>query len=184
MQTENASRRAESCAVQHVGDRTSSEPSTIVSSVTGLEGQEAWSRPHANHSRRTLASIPRVQCERTFPKPANDVNQVRLAIMQWEKWKAMMSQRIEERLAFGTPCCLRTRRNSRKYASSWPGWASQFFVKEKMMMRLDEIGPNYENLKAKVLSYDQQDRANTRRTERVVCTDGGRTCLWQRAGRG
>ena len=45
-------------------------------------------------------------------------------------------------------------------------------VKEQMMMRLDEIGENYENLKGGVL-HDQQDRAITRRTETGACADGG-----------
>ena len=31
-------------------------------------------------------------------------------------------------------------------------------VKEQMMLRLDEIGENCENLKAKVVSYNEEDR--------------------------
>ena len=37
-------------------------------------------------------------------------------------------------------------------------------VKEQMMMRLDEIGENFENLKAKVVSY------TTNTTDRKRCT--------------
>ena len=33
---------------------TNSEASTIVRSVTGLDGVEAWARLHANYSKRTL----------------------------------------------------------------------------------------------------------------------------------
>ena len=55
---------------------TNSEALTIVKSVSEMDGR-----------------MFRVQRECMYPKPAKDVGQVRLAIMQWEKkWKVMMSE--------------------------------------------------------------------------------------------
>ena len=72
---------------------TNSEALTIVKSVSEMDGVRAWARLHANYSRRTLGRMFRVQRECMYPKPAKDVGQVRLAIMQWEeKWKVMMSE--------------------------------------------------------------------------------------------
>ena len=103
---------------------------------TGWRSTEAWERL------RALGKIFRVQRECMYQQPANDVSQVRLATTQWEvKWKAMMSE-------LG--------------GDSWTPdlWRmSAVFeicpkdVKEQMMMRLDEIGENCENLKARVVSY-------------------------------
>ena len=102
---------------------TSSEALTIVTSVATKDGVGAWARLNANHSRRTLGRMFRVQRECMYPKPAKDVGQVRLAIMQWEdKWKSMMS--VED-----------------------VGVAGKFVrkdMREQMLMRLDEIGENYE----------------------------------------
>ena len=63
---------------------TSSEALTIVTSVATKNGVGAWARLHANYSRRTLGRMFRVQRKCMYPKPAKDVGQVRLAIMQWE----------------------------------------------------------------------------------------------------
>ena len=45
-------------------------------------------------------------------------------------------------------------------------------VKEQMMMRLCEIGENYE----KVVAYTTNKTKQTRGGQRDVCTDGGRPC--------
>ena len=62
-----------------------SEASTIVKSVTGLEGIVAWTSLHAKYSRRTLGRIFRAQREGMYPKLAKDVGQVRLDLIQWEE---------------------------------------------------------------------------------------------------
>ena len=49
-------------------------------------------------------------------------------------------------------------------------------VKEQMMMRLYEIGENYENLKTKVVAHTTNKTKQTRGGQRDVCTDGGRPC--------
>ena len=73
---------------------TNSEALTIVNCVSEMDGVRAWARLHANFGRRTLGRMFRVQRECMYPKPAKDVGQVRLAIMQWEeKWKVMLSAR-------------------------------------------------------------------------------------------
>ena len=41
-------------------------------------------------------------------------------------------------------------------------------VKEQVMMRLDEIGENYENLKAKVVSYTTK-KTEHREEDRKIC---------------
>ena len=72
---------------------TNSEALTIVKSVSELDGVRAWAKLHANYSRGTLGRMFRVQRECMYPKPVKDVDQVRLAIMQWEeKWEVMMSE--------------------------------------------------------------------------------------------
>ena len=58
---------------------TSSEASTIVRTVTGLDGVEAWSILHANYSRGMMGRMFRVPRECVYSKPAKDVSQVRLA---------------------------------------------------------------------------------------------------------
>ena len=89
----------------------------------------------------TLGRLFRVQREYMYPKPAKDVSQVRLLIMQWVELKAMMSELEKDakipdlwRMSTLLEICLKD-------------------MKEQMMMRLGEIGENYENLKAKVVSY-------------------------------
>ena len=77
-----------------------------------------------------------------YPKPAKDVGHVGLAFMQSEEtWILMMSElggdaKIPDlwRMSALLEICPRD-------------------VKEQMLLRLDEIGENYENLKAKVISY-------------------------------
>ena len=114
---------------------TSSEASTIVKSVTGLEGVEAWSNLHANYCRRTMARIFRVQRERTYSKRATHVSHVRLAIMPWEEqWKTVTSEhgqdaRITDLWRMSGLLEIRPKE-----------------VKEQMLMRLDEIGENDETV--------------------------------------
>ena len=102
------------------------------------------------------------------PRPAKDVSQEKLAIMQWEeKWNAMMSELEMRRFQTCGGCRLSLATCPKD-------------VKEQMTMRLDEIGENYKNLKAKVV-HDQQDRASARRTERDARAGGGGFREWQRA---
>ena len=77
-----------------------------------------------------------------YPKPAKDVSQVKLAIMQWEeKWKVMLSELGKDakipnlwRMSALVESCLKD-------------------VKEQILMRLDKIGENCEILMAKVVPY-------------------------------
>ena len=85
------------------------------------------------------------------PKPVKDVCQVRLAIVQWEeKWKVMMSE-----LGVGA-----------KIPDLWSMSALVEIcpkdVKEQMLLRLDEVGENYENLKVKVISYTSNKAEQSR----------------------
>ena len=110
----------------------------------------------------------RVRRECLYPKSAKDVSQVRLAITQWEdKWKAMMSELGGD---VKTPDLWRM-----------PAFVEMCpkNVNGQMMMRLDEIGENYENLKANVVP------CMTNRTEqarggpgRYACADGGEPREW------
>ena len=86
-----------------------------------------------------------------YPKPVKDVGQVRLAIMQWEeKWKVMMSELGE----------------GAKIPDLWRMSALLEIcpkdVKEQMLLRLDEVGENYENLKVKVISYTSNKAEQSR----------------------
>ena len=111
-------------------------------SVSEMDGVRAWARLRANYSRRTLGRMFRVQRECMYPKPVKDVGQVRLAIMQWEeKWKVMMSE-------LGEGAKIRDLWRMSALLEIFPK-----DVKEQMLLRLDEVGENYENLKVKVISY-------------------------------
>ena len=130
---------------------TTSEALTIVKSVSEMDGVRAWARLHANCSRRTLGRMFRVQLECMYPKPVKDVGQVRLAIMQWEeKWKVMMYELGE----------------GAKIPDLWRMSAlletCPKDVKEQMLLRLDEVGENYENLKVKVISYTSNKAEQSR----------------------
>ena len=50
-------------------------------------------------------------------------------------------------------------------------------VKEQMMMRLDGIGENYENLKARVVSYTTK-RLSKREEDRHICMCRWRWTTW------
>ena len=62
---------------------TGSEAAMVARSVMGLDGVDAWSKLHANCSRRTLAIMFRVQRECTYP-----VSHVTAAVTRWVKWKS------------------------------------------------------------------------------------------------
>ena len=73
---------------------------------------------------------------------SNDVRQVKAAIMQWEeKWKKMMTE-------LGGGAKIPDRRRMSALLEMCPT-----DVKDRMLMRLDEIGENYEHVKTKVVSY-------------------------------
>ena len=121
---------------------TTSEAATIVRSTTDLDGAEAWGKLHASYSRRTVGRMFRVQRESLYPPVVKNLKLLRLAIMQWEeKWKSMMSElgseaKIPElwRMSALLEMCPRE-------------------VKDQMLLKLDDIGENYEQLKNKVISY-------------------------------
>ena len=130
---------------------------TIAKSVTELDGVGAWASLHANYSRGTLALTFTLQRECMNPKPAKDLGQVRSAIMQWEeKWKGMMSE-------LG---------GDAKIPDLWRMSALLDIcpqdVKEQMSIRSDEIDENYENLKAKVVSYTTNKAARGGQRETTV----------------
>ena len=130
---------------------TNSEALTIVKSVSEMDGVRAWERLHANYSRRTLGRMFRVQRENMYPRPVKDVGQVRSAVMRWEeKWKVMMPQ-LEE---------------GAKIPDQWRMSALLEIrpkdVKEQMLLRLDDVGENYENLKVKVISYTSNKAEQSR----------------------
>ena len=124
---------------------TNSGASTIVRSVTELDGVEAWARLHAHYSRRELGNIQ--SATRVHVLKAS---KGRESIMQWdEKSKAMMSE-------LGGDV---------KILNLWRMSALSEIcpkdVKEQMMMMRLEVAENCENLNAKGVIHDQQDRART-----------------------
>ena len=147
---------------------TNSEALTFVKSVSEVDGVRAWARLHANYTRRTLGRNFRVQRECMYPKPAKEVGQVRLAIMQWEeKWKVMMSE-----LGAGA-----------KIPDLWRMSGLLEIcpkdVKEQMLSRLDEVGENYENLKVTVISYTSDKAEQGARSEGNSIADGARLRQWK-----
>ena len=136
---------------------TNSEALTIVKSVSEMDGVRAWARLHTNYSRRTLGRMFRVQRECMYPKLVKDVGQVRLAIMQLEKkWKVMMSELGE----------------GAKIPDLWRMSALLEIcpkdVKDQMLLRLDEVGENYENVKVKVISFTSNKVEQSRGQRKVA----------------
>ena len=96
-----------------------------------------------------------------YPKPAKG-DSGRFAIMkQEETWKAMIVEL----------------RQDAKIFDLWRMSALLEIcpkdVREQMMLRLDEIGDNNENLKAKVMSYTTNKTEQTRGGQRYVSSNGG-----------
>ena len=91
------------------------------------------------------------------PKSATDLSQVRLAMTQWEeKWKAMMSE-------LGGDV---------KIPDQWECRLCPKDVKEQMMV-MNEIGQNYENFEAKLVSYTTNKTEQARgRQEKMHVPDG------------
>ena len=52
-------------------------------------------------------------------------------------------------------------------------------VKEQMLLRLDEVGENYENLKVKVISYTSNKGRTVARSEGNSNADGARLRQWK-----
>jgi len=121
---------------------TSSEAATVVKGAVEMDGVEAYGRLHENYSKRTLGRMFRVQRECMYPKAVKDLNGVKTAIMEWEeRWKRMMAE-------LGVDA---------KIPDLWRMSALLEIcpkeLKDQMLIRLDEIGENYEALKAKVICY-------------------------------
>ena len=105
-------------------------------------------------------------CIRSLVK---DVGQVRLAIMQWEeKWKVMMSELGE----------------GAKIPDLWRMSALLEIcpkdVKEQMLLRLDEVGENYENLPQGEGDIVHVEQGRTvAGSEGNSCADGARLRQWK-----
>ena len=125
-----------------LAEYANSEALTIVKSVSEMDGVRAWARLHVDYSRRTLGTMFRVQRECMYPKPVKVVGPVRLAIMQWEEKCGVMMSELGEGV---------------KIPDLWRTSALLEIcpkdVKEQTLLRLDEVGENYENLKVKVISH-------------------------------
>ena len=52
-------------------------------------------------------------------------------------------------------------------------------VKEQMLLRLDEVGENYENLKVKVISHTSNKAETVAGSEGNSCADGARLRQWK-----
>ena len=103
-------------------------------SVTSLDGVGAWSRLHVSHSGRALGRMFRVQRARTLPEGT-------LSTVQWEvTWKTVMTE-------IGS--FMKITRSVTHLCNV--GDISKE-VSEQMLLRLDELGEDYQTLKAKVVS--------------------------------
>ena len=130
---------------------TTSEAATIVRSTTSLDGAEAWGRLHANYSRRTMGRMFRVQRDCLYPPVVKDLKTLKLAIMQWEeRWKSMMTELGIEA----------------KIPELWKMSALLEIcpkeVREQMLLKMDDIGENYEQMKNKIMSYTTNKIEQTR----------------------
>ena len=121
---------------------TKSEAATVVKGAKDMDGLLAYSLLHENYSKRTLGRMFRMQRECMYPRGAKDLAGVKIAIMQWEeRWKRMKGELGVEvkipdlwRMSALLEICPQD-------------------LKEQMMLRLDEVGEDYEALKSKIVSY-------------------------------
>ena len=121
---------------------TSMEAATVVKGARDMDGVEAYGMLHENYSKRTMGRMFRVQRECMYPKAVKELGNVKKAIMDWEeKWNRMKAELGAEvkipdlwRMSALLEICPQD-------------------LKEQMLMRLDEIGEDYEALKHKILTY-------------------------------
>ena len=121
---------------------TEGEAATVVRGVDGLDGVKAFGALHARYNRRTMGRMFRMQKECMYPKSVKTVGEVAGAVLEWEeRWKRMMGEIGHET----------------KIPDLWKMSALLEIcpksIQEQMMMRMDEIGEDYERLKAKILGY-------------------------------
>ena len=121
---------------------TDGEAKMIVKSVVESDGYKAWGRLHAKYNKRTLARLMRVHKECMYPEQVRDISKLTAAILSWEeKWRLMMAEYPSD-------------------VKIPPLWRMAAFlemcpneVKEQVYLRVDEIGEDYETLKAKVVGW-------------------------------
>ena len=132
---------------------TSGEAATVVKGAAVMDGVAAYGLLHENYSKKTMGRMFRIQRECMYPKEVKELSGVKIAILEWEeKWKRMNSELGADvkipvlwRMSALLEICPKD-------------------LKEQMLMRLDEIGEDYEALKHKIVSYTtnkvEQNRAS------------------------
>ena len=121
---------------------TEGEAATVVRGVSEMDGVKAFGVLHARYNRRTMGRMFRMQKDCMYPKLVRAVGDVAGAILEWEeRWKRMMGEIGHEakipdlwRMSALLEICPRT-------------------IQDQMMLRMDEIGEDYEKLKSKILGY-------------------------------
>ena len=121
---------------------TDGEAATVVRGVDEMDGIKAFGALHARYSRRTMGRMFRMQKECMYPRPVKTVGDVAGAVLEWEeRWKRMMSEVGHEA----------------RIPDLWKMSALLEIcpkpIQDQMMLRMDEIGEDYERLKAKILGY-------------------------------
>ena len=121
---------------------TEGEAKMLVKSVEERDGYKAWARLYAKYNKRTLARLMRVHKECMYPEKVRELGRLTAAILAWEeKWKTML-----------TECPANTNIPALWRMAAFLEMCPKE-IKEQVYLRIDEIGEDYEVLKAKVIGW-------------------------------
>ena len=119
---------------------TEGESKLLVKSGDNHDGVAAWGRMHAKFKRRTITRLMRMQKACMYPKEAK-LEEMATAVLAWEeKWKKMLAEYPDV-----------------KIPELWKMAAMHMLcpkeIKDVLDVYWDEIGEDYEKMKAKVVAW-------------------------------
>ena len=122
--------------------KTKGDAGLVVERVTTLDGLQAWGELHKKYNQKTMGRMFRQQRECMYPRMVQKLEEVESGVMEWEqKWR-----RMERDLG-----------KDMKIPVIWKMAALMEIVpkniQDQLLMRMDEIGENYEALREKLIQY-------------------------------
>ena len=132
--------------------RTKGDAGLVVERVTTLDGLQAWGELHKKYNQKTMGRMFRQQRECMYPRTAQKLEEVESGVMEWEqKWR-----RMERELG-----------KDMKIPIIWKMAALMEIapknIQDQLLMRMDEIGENYEALREKLIQYATNKMEQMRR---------------------
>ncbi len=132
--------------------RTKGDAALVVERVTTLDGLQTWGELHKKYNQKTMGMIFRQQRECMYPRAVQKLEEVESGVMEWEqKWRRMERDLGEDM----------------KIPIIWKMAALMEIVpkniQDQLLMRMDEIGENYEALREKLIQYATNKMEQVRR---------------------